>query len=478
MSLHIFLEGVELMSLQLAEQFEANEQYEQAYNEYKDALANDPDNMGILERLGHLAMILDKLDEAASYYNTILKKDVTNPLAYEQLMTIYEGTDKYKYFVYRGNKNSIEGKLDFAINDFKKALSVADEGAQIAMTRLTLANLYKQAGNRMKAIDEFNLLLEGENLHEEMFLQLADMYLSDEAYSSAIDTLQRAKQKGFDTARVNEGIAAVYLKSGEPKKAIEFTNDELLKIQCMLELGDIEEAYNLLNNLNDELKQSPRYYTLRAQYFYSSKQFDNALECINEYNKLAPNSPLTYQMRALVYDEKGDEFNAHLNWGRYNILRGNHDIAINEFLNAVAIDDEDIDLLFELASLLEANKEIDHASEYYVKIIKDDPNNKEALKKIANYKESIGDYNSQVAYLEKIIDIDPNDLDALKNLGRIYEHLKQNSKALEVYKKYIEVVKNPSEYKITKDKIERLETGAAEEESEGLIDKIMKFFNK
>lgn len=473
------------MSLQLAEQFEANEQYEQAYNEYKDAFEQDPENMGILERLGHLAMVMAQdtneqkyLNEAALYYNKILKKDVTNPLAYEQLMTIYEDTDKYKYYIYRGNKNSIEGKLDFAINDFKKALSVADEGAQIAMTRFTLANLYKQAGNRMKAIDEFNLLLEGSNLHEEMFLQLAEMYLQDEAYSSAIDTLQRAKQKGFDTIKVNEGMAAVYLKSGEPKKAIEYTKDELLKIQCMLELGEIDDAYNLLNNLNEDLKQSPRYYTLRAQYFYSSKQFDNALECINEYNKLVPNSPLTYQMRALVYDENEDEFNAHLNWGKYNILRGNHDIAINEFLNAVAINDEDIDLLFELASLLEANKEIDHASEYYVKIVKKDPSNKEALRKLANYKEGIGDYQSQVQYLEKIIDVDPNDLDALKNLGRIYERLRANSKALEIYKKYIEIVKNPADYKIVKDKIEKLERGGAEEESEGLIDKIMKFFNK
>lgn len=467
------------MSLQLAEQFEANEQYEEAYREYKDAFEQDPENMGVLERLGHLAMILDKLDEAAKYYNAILKRDVTNPLAYEQLMTIYEGTDKYKYYVYRGNKNSIEGKLDFAINDFKKALACAEEGgAQVAMTRLTLANLYKQAGHRMKAIDEYNLLLEGNDLHEEMFLQLADMYLQDEAYPSAIDTLNRAIQKGFNTVKINEGIAAVYLKSGEPQKAIEYTQDELLKIQCMLEIGQIEEAYEKLNNLSEEVKQSPRYYTLKAQYYYSAKKFDEALESINKYNELVPNSPLTYQMRALVYDENGDEYNSHVNWGKYNILRGNHDIAINEFLNAISIDDSDINLMFELASMLEDNKEIDHASEYYVKIIKKDPKNTEALRKLANYKESIGDYHSQASCLEKIIDVNPNDLDALKNLAKTYERLRSGAKALEVYKKYIMVVKNPSEYKIIKDKIEKLETGAADEESEGLIDKIMKFFNK
>ena len=197
------------MSLQLAQQFEANQQYEDAYREYKKEYEANPDNMGILERLGHLSIILDKLDEAASYYHEMLKRDVTNPLAYEQLMTIYEDTDAYKYYVYRGNKNSIEGKLDFAIGDFKKALNLCSDGAQAAMTRFTLANLYKQAGQDMKAIDEFNILLEGNDVHEEMFLQLADMYMKDEAYSSAIDTLMRAKQKGFDSTKVNEGIAAV-----------------------------------------------------------------------------------------------------------------------------------------------------------------------------------------------------------------------------------------------------------------------------
>ena len=48
------------MSLQLAEQFEANEQYEQALEEYKKLYASNPDDVGLLERLGHISLILDK----------------------------------------------------------------------------------------------------------------------------------------------------------------------------------------------------------------------------------------------------------------------------------------------------------------------------------------------------------------------------------------------------------------------------------
>ena len=61
------------MSLQLAEQFEANEQYEQAYEEYKREYQHNPDDVGIVERLGHLSLILEKKDEAANYYYEILR---------------------------------------------------------------------------------------------------------------------------------------------------------------------------------------------------------------------------------------------------------------------------------------------------------------------------------------------------------------------------------------------------------------------
>lgn len=466
------------MSLQLAEQFEANEQYEQAYEEYKKEYLNNPDDIGLLERMGHLSMILGKVDEASNYYYEILKRDVTNPLAYEQLMSIYENTDRYKYYIYRGNKNSIEGKLEFAINDFKKALSHAnDDEAQVVMTRLTLANLYRQTGNNLKAIDEYNVILEYENLHEEIFLQLADIYMQDEAYPSAIDVLMRAKNKGFDSDRINEGLSAVYLKSGDAKNAIKYTKDELLKIQCMLELGDIEEAFAKLNALPDEYKNSPKYYTLQAQYSYTSKDFEGALKHIDEYNKISPNSPLTYQMRALVYDEQGDEYNAHVNWGRYNMLRKNTDIAINEFLNAVQLNADDIDVLFTLADLLMEQGDTNHASEYYDRISQLDPTNKEALRRLASFRESIGDYRAQVEYLEKLYQADKSDLNALKTLAKGYEKIKDKASAVQAYEKFLELVKDPGEYKLVKEKLDKLED-AQMEDSTGLIDKIMGFFNR
>lgn len=467
------------MSLQLAEQFEANEQYEQALEEYKKEYEQDKTDTGILERLGHLSLILEQPEEAARYYYEILQIEPSNTLAFEQLMRIYEDTDRYKYYVYRGNKNTLEGKLEFAINDFKKALTCCpeDDMGQV-MTRLTLANLYLNTGKKEKAIDEFNLILEHDNVPEEVFLQFADIYLQDEAYSSAIYVLNRAKQKGYDNDRISEALAAVYLKSGDSEQAIEHTKDELLKIQCMLEQGKLQDANDKLLNLPDAYKEVPRYYTLMAQYYYSAKDYDKALELVEEFNKRQPNSPLTYQMKALIYDEKHDEYNSHLNWGRYNMLRGNRDIAVNDFLNAVKLSDKDVNVLFTLADMLTESGEVNHAAEYYEKIVKIDTKNKEALRKLADYRESIGDYHKQTDYLEALYVADKRDLESLKRLAGAYEKIKSKQNAIDAYTKYLELTTDETERKMAQHKLDKLQNLAGESEDTGLIDKIMSLFCK
>ena len=153
------------MSVNLAEQLEENEQYDKAYEEYKKAHAQKPKSIEILERLGHLATILEKNDEAAEYYNKILELDATSLLAYEQLMDIYVHTDRYKYYISRGNLHVLQQEISHAINDFKKALDKTQNSGETNSTRFVLASLYEQVGKPHQAIDLYLRILdtEGEN---------------------------------------------------------------------------------------------------------------------------------------------------------------------------------------------------------------------------------------------------------------------------------------------------------------------------
>ena len=465
------------MSLQTAEQFEENEQYTQAFEEYKKLYERNPKDLSLLERLGHLSMLLDNKEEAAKYYSEILESDATNVLAYEQLMDIYVTTDKYKYYIYRGNMHTVEHKLEHAINDYKKAINCAQEDKDIISARFVLDTLYEQEGNNVKAIDEYLKVIEHEDSHEEVYIRLANLYVKEDAIPSAIDVLERGRKAGFDKTNLKEQLADLYLKNGNPEKAIEITSDELTKVKCLLDMDKKSEAFEKLQKMEGQYNHIPQFYSLKAQYYYMTKDFDKALECVEEFDKYEKNSPLTYQMRALIYEEKNEDYNSYLNWGKYNLVRGNKDIAINEFLNANQIKDDDINLLNTLAMLLEESGDKNHAMEFYEKISKLDETDKKSLQKLAEFRESIGDYKSQAEYLLKLYHLDKRNSTTVRQLGEAYEKLRNKPAAVECYEKYLEIGKGNPDYSKIQHKLEKLQNTEMQEE-EGFIDKIMKWFNK
>lgn len=464
------------MSIRIAEQYESNEQYEQAYEEYKKELQHAPNDLSLLERLGHLAMMLNKKDEAADFYSKILEKDMTNVLCYEQLMDIYSETDRYKYYVYRGNLHSIENKIEQAISDFKKALPHAQNENEIIMIHYTLANLYDQTGNTSRSIDEFIKTLEYEDNRPEIFLKLADVYIKEDILTSAIDVLERARKR-FDNTEINEKLAQIYLKNNQPEKAKDLTQDEMLKIRCMLECGEENAAYSRLTELETTHSNNPEYYSLKAQYYYINQKYNEALECVNKYENINKNSPITYQMKALIYESMGDEYNAHLNWGKYNLVRGNKDIATNEFLNAYQLNNDDIKLMHTLAILLEETGDKNHSIEFWEKISKKDPTSKKALEKLADFREDIGDYNTQAEYLEKLHELDIKNATVVKKLAKTYEKIKNKPSAIKYYKKYLEMSVGTDDYNKISERLQKLEQTSFQED-EGLIDKIMRIFKK
>jgi len=460
--------------MSIAEQYEENEQYELAYEEYKKEHAARPSDLSILERLGHLAVMLNKKEEAAEFYSKILEKDMTNTLCYEQLMDIYIDTDKYKYYIYRGNLHTVDHKLEQAISDYKKALNHADNENEIIMTRFTLANLYEQTGNTTKAIDEYMKTIEYEDNKEEVFIKLAELYVKEDIITSAIDVLERAQQK-FNSDNVNERLAKLYLKNNQPEKAKEITKDELFKVKCMLENGEHEEAFTILSNTNN--KNNAEYHALNAQYYFVTEDYDKALECVENYNKFNPNSALVYQMRALIYENKNDDYNAHLNWGKFNIVRKNKDIAINEFLNAFQLNEKNVDLMLTLAQLLEETGDKNHAIEFWEKISKLEPTNKKAWEKLADFRESIGDYRLQADYLENLFELDRRNAIVVKKLAQTYEKIKNKPSAVEYYSKYVQIAPNADDVELVRQKLQKLEHTNMQED-EGLLDKIMRLFNK
>ena len=400
----------------LAEQYENDEQYEKAYEEYKKQYENGKENVHILQKLGHLASILNKKDEAEEYYKKVVALDKKNIVAYEQLMDIcFENNDKFTYYLSRGQMHVLQEQYEHAINDFKKAIAHGEQDERLNSTRYMLADLYEKTNQQNKAIDEYLKISDTEYASSETYLKLAALYYKTDFLESAIEILQRAKDDGFEG--LDEALAQYYSRANDSEKALNLTKDNMLKARSLMELGRNDEAIELLKSMHDQYKNDSQYCALIAQYYFEIGELETALEKVNEFAKVAPNSPLIYQMRALIYEKKDDEFNEHVNWAKFNNLKGDTDIALNEYMIAHQIDENNIDVIITIADTLDKTDK-NHSVEFYEKLLELQPNNKRALQKLAEFRDRIGDYIEMVNYLDKLKQIDPRNPYVIANYER------------------------------------------------------------
>ena len=415
-----------------AEQLEENGQYELAYEEYKKLYSNNPKNTHILERLGHIASILNKKDEAEQYYTAIIKLDAKNLMAYEQLMDICAETNRYKYYVCKGEIHILQEQYEHAINDYKKAVEKAENEQDANAARYILATLFDGANKENQAIDEYLKLIDSHYNYEKIYTNLANIYSRTGFIESAIDTLNKAKERGFDS--VDEELAKLYIKADDPQKALELTKDELQKIRCLMDMGKNDEAYSIMDSLRSKYAKNAKFHSLLAQYYFQTNNFQKALEEVEEYSKFEPNSPVTYQMRALIYEKQGDEFSSHVNWAKFNNLKGDKDVAMNEYMIAYQLDNTNIELITTIADILDTTDK-NHSIEFYERLLELNPNSKRALQKLAEFRERIGDYNEMLNYMDKLKAIEPNNPYIKQNYSRIVDKINNPSSPLDFIKK-------------------------------------------
>ena len=407
--------------MSLAEQYEEQEQFDLAYEEYKKQLAGGKETPEVYERLGHLAYILNKKDEAEEYYKNLVRVKPNDIVAYDKLMDIcFENDNKFTYYLSRGQKHILEQQLEHAINDFKKAIAHCDDDDKMTSTRYLLAGLYEEIGNYNRAIDEYLKIIDTNKANAQTYLNLAKLYVKTDFTESAVDILQRAKDEGVQG--LDEDLAKYYSRLNNPEKALELTSDELLKSRCLMELGRNEEAIELLESIHDKYKKDSRYAALIAQYYYETGDLDTALQRVDEFANIEPNSPLIYQMRALIYEKKGDEFNEHVNWAKFNNLKGDTDIAINEYLIAHQLDENNIEIITTIADMLDTTDKT-RSVEFYEKLLELDNTNKHALVKLAEFRERIGDYVIMVDLIERLKKLDPRHPYVVENYERVNQLL-------------------------------------------------------
>ncbi|MBR2068572.1 MAG: tetratricopeptide repeat protein [Candidatus Gastranaerophilales bacterium] len=311
-----------------------------------------------------------KLQEALKVYEEIIATMCPyDEVALSCIMDIYlELDDKFNYYLARANVNIAQNKVEYAINDTKKALELDLDNID---ARRKLARLYKVDNKILKAIDEFLKMLELSPKEIDAYFELVDLYMKEGSIDSAISIAKRGLEEFKDNPDIKNMLAQLYFKNNDFKSALEVVEDYMLRIKILLQDEQNEKAqeelskinYNLLNDV-----QKKSYAILKAQYLYNTKDFENALKEIDNYSKIGAPDALSFQMRALIYEELNDEFNAHLNWGFCYKLQNKLDDALVEFDNAYRENQNNKTVLIELANLYQENKEKYVSIEFWQKV--------------------------------------------------------------------------------------------------------------
>lgn len=414
--------------MKLAEQLEQDEKFEEAYAEYKKELPHKSNDIELLTKLGHISLILEKKEEAKAYYSKILEIDPPNILAHEQLIDLFAGEDKFKYYLLRGNLHALQQQLSYAKSDFKKAIDNAKDTTESLPARYLYAGLAEGQERYQEAIDEYLKIADYDEKNPFPFLKLAELYEKTEGIIASIEILQKAiKENGFND--FEEILAGYYIRNSQPEKALELNISDITKSRALMDCNKNEEAFEILNKIKDKYKDQPLIHSLLAQYYFQKSQYEEAFKEIDEFAKLDSNSPLIYQMRALIYEEMKDSFNEHINWGKYNILKGEKDVALNEYLTAFQFNSQNPELIETIAVLNENLGDMTKACEFYERLISLEPKNINALQNLASFRDSIGDYSGAFEYIEKLKQADPRNKFVEENYD-IYKNHAENGNGL------------------------------------------------
>ena len=419
--------------MKVAEQLEMDEKFEEAYAEYRKELPHKQGDVELLTKLAHLALILDKKEDAKAYYGRILEIDPPNILAHEQLIDIFANEDRFKYYLLRGNLHSLQQQFSHAKSDYRKAIDNAKDQEESLPARYLLAGLCEGQEKYQEAIDEYLKISDYDEKNQAIFLKLAELYEKTEGIVASIEILERGRQdRGFKD--FEEILAGYYIRNSQPEKAFEYTKNDLTKARALMDMEKNEEAFEILNRVKDNYKDSPLIHSLLAQYYFQKGMKDEAFGEIDEYAKLAPNSPLIYQMRALIYEKEGDSFNEHLNWGKYNILKGEKDVALNEYLTAYQFDNSNSELIETIATQLEGLKDYTKACEFWERLADIEPKNTTALQKLAVFRDSIGDYTGAFDYMQRLKEVDPRNAFVNDNFEKFKDRAENGGSLMSFFK--------------------------------------------
>lgn len=451
--------------LEQIELLENEYKYKEAFELCERVLTSHPDDIELLQKTALIAKVLEDNNKSIYYFEKLLEINPSNQIAYSELQDLYFDRDKYKYYSMRAKLRVIENKPESAIDDFKKAIANCEDDNEKINTYFMIASIYRALGKTEKEENQYLLILDyGKNTLASSLL--AEIYLKNGDINAAISTLEQAYEHDKDSSDLKKSLGNLYIRVGNLDKASEFVTDDISQVKVLLQQGKNDEAKKILDAYN--LKKDDKYYILLAEYYYNIGDTEKCFETIELFSKVSPKNPLTFQMRALCYEKNDQKAKAKYNWGWYNLIKGQPDMALVEFLESNLIE-KSVDTLEQIIKIYDMQNDKTTAIEYVAMLVELEPKNTLSLKRLGEFYSSIGDFDSAYEYYGRILEYDENNVSIIIKIANIAEKTGRESDAILFYEKIVKLSRDEKEVKNAQNRLDVL-NGIVDE---SLISKIL-----
>lgn len=283
-------------------------------------------------------------------------------------------------------------------------------------------------------IDSLSKAIRQTPKEDTLFYQRAMLYLEQGKVDKAVNNLEIAKK----------------LNSNQPAYYLDLADVELRR-------GESGIAKDLLESCHEKFPENVEVMTRLANIYMAVQQYKKARTYLIKASRIEPRNPRLYLLSSMIFREIGktqraieelqtavrynpDYYDGHVMLGLINARKGN-ELAIDHYRNAIRIQPENPEAVYNLGMFYQQSGQYDKALETYRNGLADIDSTYQhflfnAGYVLENYKNMP---DSAIRYYQQVIEHYPNDHRAYFRTGQCFEKTGKVNKAMASYEMCLKV---------------------------------------
>jgi tetratricopeptide (TPR) repeat protein len=452
------------------DEYERKEDYDSAIPCYQEAIAIDPHNYRLHNRMGKAYFMLERYDDSIQAHDRAIRVKPDHPDAYDakgyvlfkkgdykQALACYDNALRIKPKSYESLRH--KGLALYELKEYEQAVKCYEKALEIRPNQSEISELKNEA---LLKFEEFDELKKGISLYD------------SGNYEEAIECFNRSLKINSKNEQTLYFKGLAFSKLSKYNEAIEYCFDEALRINPMfdevakakasaqemqrqkeislavdqgLQYINKNDYQNAIDSFDKAITFDPKNY---IPYYYKGdaliklEQYDEAVKCLDKTLEIKPDYYYAWYKKGEVLNKKGEDISISGQSSSYVEL---YNLAIECYNKALAINPNKAEFWYRKGSLLENLDKSngltihDEAIECYTKALEIRPDYAEAYYSKGQALNDSEKYEEAIKCFDEALKIKPSYEEAIKVKGVAYEKQKEKEASL-IIREALEYISN------------------------------------